>query len=56
LLSEAGEKMKHEVSEANDRLFLFQPASWKSAIPIYRESNLLTPTKKGSLTVSCKDL
>jgi hypothetical protein len=41
------------MSEANERLFLFRAAQWKSAIPIYRESNLLTPEsssrKSGSL-------
>jgi hypothetical protein len=43
LLSEALEKIKPEVSEANDRLFLFQPAPWKSASPTNgRTSNLLT--------------
>jgi hypothetical protein len=37
--------MKHVVSVANDRLFLFQPATWKSVSPTNRRTNnLLTQT------------
>jgi len=54
LLSEAEEKIKHEVSEANDRLFLFQPALWKSVLTDppqggERQDNLLTPRQAFSL-------
>jgi len=42
LLSGALEKIKPEVSEANDRLFLFRPTPWKSAAKRSLCVNLLT--------------
>lgn len=41
------------MSVAKERLFLLQAAQWKSAIPIYRESNLLTMLVKFAPSVSC---
>ena len=37
------------MSEANERLFLFQPALWKSANPTHRRMSSLLPSRPSGL-------